>query len=173
MLFRSVSQSRYTKARESDSSFMVSREEIKGNAPAQNFQYDMTRRNESSGNIKSLDPGTNSDDGEDLNDIMYATSGLDAERRQKRLERNRAAARLRRQKKKNITDMLRQEVYDLQRSITFLKVLSEYRKVSVPSSSLNYPLPILKDAYKASMQAPSGLTEELDQIENITGTRLS
>jgi len=69
------------------------------------------KHSESEGNFSEFDP---TEDG--------------SLRKQKRLARNRAAARIRRQRRKTIVDTLERELVDLNRSIAFLKKIAAYKE---------------------------------------------
>jgi len=94
------------------------------------------------------------------------------ERRQRRLARNRASARMRRLKKKTMADRLDLEVEDLQRSIAFLRVLESCR------NSHNGPKPklsqlsrsVLECAFEASKQ-PVNPNDEQELIGRLDGSK--
>ncbi|GBG23925.1 Hypothetical Protein FCC1311_001442 [Hondaea fermentalgiana] len=101
-------------------------------------------------------------------DSMMSVSGDNSGRREKRLARNRASAKMRRLKKKTMTDSLELEVKDLLRNIEFLRLLDTRRqtgagkgatgsRASAQSSGLGttacpFSSQDMRDAYVASRQ---------------------
>jgi len=73
----------------------------------------------------------------------------DDDARNKRLIRNRAGARMRRLKKKNMVDLLKLEVEDLRHAINQLKTTQRYRETHSNESfgMVSYPNDALKSAY--------------------------
>lgn len=86
------------------------------------------------------------------------------DKKQKRLARNRAAARMRRQRRKTIVDTLERELVDLERSISVLKDVNAYldKNGGFGTPDCSVPVPVMKRAIEtapsvdnSSLEAPN------------------
>mmetsp|Transcript_2222 Transcript_2222/g.2544 ORF Transcript_2222/g.2544 Transcript_2222/m.2544 type:complete len:600 (+) Transcript_2222:429-2228(+) len=105
-------------------------------------------------------------------------------RKQKRLARNRAAARIRRQRRKTIVDTLERELVDLNRSIVFLRKINEFKKKENQKARLggyigvlSVPTSVVKSAHdtanEVDVKVANGVVTTTSSFEPVSSNKPS